>query len=158
MQAIDKGPEAVATLLAGADWSRLMSFGESRARMVFLEAAFERVRTRIASDLPSRFAVIFAWNTLPDAVRYRDAYQPSGVIHCCAMVAGRSVMRDGSLVVNAFEEANLALPRGTDLLQVEERAVRYWQGQAPMALPEVLVQGTVVVEGICGGGAEGAAP
>jgi len=67
VQAIDEGPDAVAVLLAGAVWSRLGSFGESRAGMVLLKAAFERARMRIAPDLPSRFGVVFAWSTLADA-------------------------------------------------------------------------------------------
>jgi hypothetical protein len=148
VQVIDEGSEAVATLLAGATGSRLISSGESQAGMLFLEAAFERVRLRIAPDLPSRLGVVFAWNTLADAVHYRDAYQRFGVVHRCAMVAGRSVERDGSLVVDAFEEANLAQPQLADLPRAEERAIRYWRGQVPKAHPEVLVEGTMLVEGI----------
>ena len=148
VQAIDEGPDAVATLMAGAAWTRLGSLGESRAGMVLLEATFEWVRMRIAPDLPSRFSAVFAWSTIPDAVRYRDVYQPSGVIHCCSLIAGRSVERDGTLVVDAFEAANLSKPQASDLSRVEERAISYWRGQAPMAQPEILVEGTVVVEGI----------
>ena len=148
VQAIGEGPEAVANLLAGTAWNRLTASGDSRAGMVLLEAAFERVRMRIAPDLPSRFEVVFAWSTMADAIHYHDAYQPSGVILRCTLVAGRSVERDGALVVEAFEEANLAQPQATDLPRAEEHAIRYWRGQAPMAHPEVLVEGTVLVEGI----------
>ena len=146
VRAIDKGPDAVVDLLAGAAWSHLVTLGDYLAGMVLLEAVFERVRLQIAPDLPSRFGVVFAWGTLADAVRYRDAYLPAGVIHRCAVVAGRSVERDGSLVVRAFEEANFAHPQATGRSRADEHAVRYWRGQVPMAHPEVLVEGTVVVE------------
>jgi hypothetical protein len=148
VQAIDEGPGAIANLLAGADWNRLISFGGPRAGMVLLEAAFEWVRMWIAPDLPSRFGVVFAWCTMVDAVRYRDVYLPSGVIHRCTLVAGRSVERDGTLAVDAFAEANLAQPQAADLPRAEERAIQYWCGQTPMAHLEVLVEGTVLVEGV----------
>ena len=148
VRAIDEGPNAVATLLAGTAWNHLVSEEEFRAGMVLLEAAFERVRLRIAPALPSRFGAVFAWSALADAVHYRDVYQPAGVIHSCTMVVGRRVERDGTLVVDAFEGANLARPQATDLRRVEEHAVRYWGGQALMVLPEVLVEGIVLVEGV----------
>lgn len=148
VRAIDEGPHAVTALLGGTAWNRLVSDEEFRAGMVLLEAAFERVRRRIAPALPSRLGVVFAWSTLADAVGYRDVYQPAGIIHSCILVAGRRVERDGTLVVGAFETANLAQPRATDLPRAEEHAVRYWGGQAPMAHPEVLVEGTVVVADI----------
>jgi len=148
LQALDDGPDAVATFLAEPAWTRLVSQGGSHAGMVLLEAAFERVRRRIAPDLPSRFEVVFAWRTLSDAIRFRDVYQPSGVIHCCAMVTGRNVERDGALIVEAFEAADLAQLQVTHLSEMEECAVRYWRGRTPMAHPEVLMDGTVVVEGI----------
>src|SRR5215218_4258939 len=75
-QEIAEGSEAVAAPPAGATWAQLVSEGESRAGMVLLEAAFERVRRRIAPDLPSRLAVVFTWSKLADAVRYRNISVP----------------------------------------------------------------------------------
>jgi hypothetical protein len=37
---------------------------------------------------------------------------------------------------------------------MEERARRYWLGHEPMAFPELLVHGTVVVRGIVDGSVE----
>jgi len=147
-QVLAEGPDAIRPLLAGAEWSGLTTGGGYRAEMVVLEAAFERVRVRITPDLPSRYGVVFAWDTLARAAQYRIAYCPTGLIHHCSLVMGRSLVRDGSLVVEASETTNLITPRHEDLLQLEEHAERYWLGQGPMAFPEVLVQGTVVVEGI----------
>ena len=68
------------------------------------------------------------------------------MIHRCKVISGRTVKRDGALVVEAYETANLANPDLDALHLVEERAVRYWREQPPFAFPEAFVHGTVVVE------------
>ena len=142
------GGDAVAELVAGAAWTRLQDSGGYPVEMILLEAVFERVRRQATPDLPSRFGAVFAWRTLALANRYQVAYHPTGVIHSCRLVAGRRVERDGALLVEVFEHADLKHPQGADLRWVEEQAQRYWRGQHPMTFPEVLVHGTVVVEGI----------
>jgi hypothetical protein len=64
------------------------------------------------------------------------------------LVAGTAEERDGAVVVEAFETADLADPRPRDLRRVEALAVQYWVAQAPMAFPELLVRGHVRVEGL----------
>jgi hypothetical protein len=147
-QAAGAGPAAVRALLAGAGWTDLLRRGEHRTEMVLLEALFERTRVQIAPRLPSRLDAVFAWCDLALARRFRAEYHPGGVIHRCSFDEGTAFERDGALVVAAFEAADLARPRAGDLRLVEERAVRYWLAQAPMALPEVLVHGRVVVEAV----------
>ena len=153
-RAVGDGPGAVRDLLAGEAWGRLVRQGGHRAEMVLLEAAFERARVRTAPDLPSRLDAVYAWGSLALAERFRAAYRPDGVVHRCALVVGTTVERDGALVVGAFEAADLANPSPEDLRRVEERAVRYWQAREPMALPELLVRGTVVVDAVVGAGDE----
>lgn len=114
--------------------------------MVLLEAIFERVRLLTAPALPGRLGAVFGWSTPVLAKRYLTGYQPGGIIHRCRIVSGNRMERDGALVVEAFELANLANPEPGDLRLVEERAERYWLGRAPMAFPELIVHGTVVVE------------
>ena len=149
-EALGAGPGAVRRLLAGEAWGRLgrQGAGDYRAEMVLLEAIFERARVEAAPLLPSRLEAVYAWGSLALAERYRAAYRPDGVIHRCALVAGTTVELDAALVVEAFEVADLANPSDADPQRVAERAVRYWRVQAPLALPEVLVRGTVVVEAV----------
>jgi hypothetical protein len=122
--------------------------------MVLLEAAFEQARMRTAPRLPSRLDAVYTWRNLGLAERFRAEYRPTGVVHRCALVAGTSLERDGALVVEAFEVTDLVAPSDEDLRRVEVRAARYWRGREPMALPELLVHGTVVVESVVGGGDE----
>ncbi|MGH2614985.1 MAG: hypothetical protein ACRDJC_07085 [Thermomicrobiales bacterium] len=142
------GPGAMRDFLAGAEWRDLLQQRDHRAEMVLLEALFERARVRVAPRLPSRLDAVFAWRTLAVARRYRAEYHPSGVIHRCSLAAGTAIERDGALVVAAFEAADLARPSARDLRLVDERAERYWLAQAPMALPETLVHGSVVIEAV----------
>jgi hypothetical protein len=150
-EALDAGPDAVRLLLAGEAWGRLLGQGGHQAEMVLLEAAFERARVRTAPWSPSRLDAVYAWGTFSLADRFRAEYRPTGIIHRCVLVAGTTVERDGALVVEAFEVANLASPSGEDLRRLETRAARYWRAQAPMALPELLVHGTVVVGAVVEG-------
>ena len=154
--ALGAGPDAVRRLLASEAWERRLGQGGGayRAEMLLLEAIFERARLRAAPRRPSRLGAVFAWGSLALAARYRAAYRPDGVIHRCALVAGTTVERDAALVVEAFEVADLANPSEVDLQRVAERAVRYWRAEAPLALPEVLVRGTVVVEAAVEAGGE----
>ena len=145
-QAANVGTAAVRDLLASAEWNDSQQQGDHRIRMILLEALFERTRVRIDPRLPSRIDAVFAWGSLALARRYRAEYHPSGVIHRCSLSAGTAIKRDGALVVAAFETADLAHPRVRDLRLVEERAEHYWLAQAPMALPEVLAHGHVVIE------------
>lgn len=154
-EALSVGSRAVLQLLAGVTWKHVLQHGRYPVEMVVLEAIFERVRMRTAPDLPSRYDAVFAWGTMDLATRYRTEYSPSGVIHRCALVAGTRVERGGALIVEASEVANLMHPQAEDLQWVEDRAAQYWLGRRPMAFPEVLVHGTVVVGGIADGSAEG---
>jgi hypothetical protein len=147
-QALGAGPDATAGLLAGEAWGYVRRYGGDRAAMVLMEAAFERARLLTAPRLPSRLHSVYAWGSLALAERFRAGYRSAGVIHRCALVAGTIVERDAALVVAAFESADLAEASVEDLRRVEEFAIQYWQGSAPMAWPEVLVNGTVVVEAV----------
>jgi hypothetical protein len=147
-RALEVGPKAVGHLLAGDSWRSLVQEGGYQAEMVLMEAIFERVRGRIAPRAPSRLEAVYAWGNLALARRFRATYRRDGIIHRCALVAGTAVERDGALVVEAFEAADLGYPSADDLRRVEERAVRYWEARAPMAFPELVVRGTVVVEAI----------
>jgi hypothetical protein len=116
--------------------------------MILLEALFERVRLAVAPRSSSRLNAIFAWRSLGLARRYRADYQPDGVVLRCILDTGTVEERDGAVVVEAFEIANLADPSPRDLRQVEGLAMRYWVAQAPMTFPELLIRGRVRVEGV----------
>ena len=148
VSALGEGSEALALLLAGDAWKRLRGEGEHVAEMILLEALFERVRVAVAPRAPSRLNAVFAWRSLGLARRYRADYRPGGVVLRCVLDAGTSEERDGAVVVEAFETADLADPRPRDLRRVEALAVRYWVARAPMAFPELLVRGRVRVEGV----------
>ncbi len=145
-QALEAGPAAVQRLLSGEAWNHLRRHGGNRAEMVLMEAAFERARLLTAPQLPSRLDAVYAWGSLALAQQFRAGYRPAGVIHRCTLIAGTAVERDAALVVNAFETPSLADASADALLQVEELAVRYWRASAPMAWPELLIHGTVVVK------------
>ena len=148
VSALGEGSEALALLLAGDAWKRLRGEGEHVAEMILLEALFERVRVAVAPRSPSRLNAVFAWRSLGLARRYRADYRPGGVVLRCVLDAGTAEERDGAVVVEAFEIADLADPRPRDLRRVEALAVRYWAARAPMAFPELLVRGRVRVEGV----------
>jgi hypothetical protein len=78
----------------------------------------------------------------------RADYLRGGVVLRCVLVAGTAEERDGTIVVEAFETADLTDPRPRDRRRVEALAVRYWMAQAPMAFPELLVRGHARVEGV----------
>lgn len=147
-QALEADPDAVRRLLGGEAWDHLRRHGGDRAKMVLMEAAFERARLLTAPQLPSRLDAVYAWGSLALAERFRAGYRTAGVIHRCTLVAGTVVVRDAALVVAAFETPNLADASTDTLSQVEQLAVRYWRASAPMAWPEVLVHGTVVAEAV----------
>lgn len=149
-QALEAGPDAVRRLLGGEAWGHLRRHGGNRAKMVLMEAAFERARLLTAPQLPSRLDTVYAWGNLALAKRFRAGYRTAGVIHRCTLIAGTVVVRDAALVVAAFETTNLVDASADALCQVEELAVRYWQASAPMAWPEVLIHGTVVAEAVVG--------
>ena len=146
VSALGRGSDALARLLAGDAWERLRGEGEYVAEMVLLEALFEQVRVALVPRASSRLGAVFAWGSLDLARRYRTEYQPGGVILRCVLAVGSADERDGALLVEAFETADLAAPRPQDLRRVEGLAVRYWAGRAPMAFPELLVRGRVRVE------------
>jgi hypothetical protein len=147
-QARQSGLRAVVDLIASDVWHSLPNCGPYPRPMMLLEAVFEWMRVQSAPALPSRLAAVFAWETLALANRYRAAYRPGGVIHRGQLVSGRSATHDAALIVGAFEAADLITPTMRDVQLVEERAARYWRGLAPMALPEVLVHGDLVVESV----------
>jgi hypothetical protein len=148
VSALREGSEALALLLAGEAWERLRGEGDRVAEMILLEALFERARVAVVPRSLSRLGSVFAWRSLGLARRYRAEYLPGGVVLRCVLDAGTAEERDGALVVEAFETADLADPRLRDLRRVEALAVRYWVAQAPMAFPELLVRGRVRVEGV----------
>ncbi len=145
---IGAGQAAIQRLLASEEWVGLVRLGGYRSEMVLLEAAFERARVKTAPHLPSRLDAVYVWSSLALAQRFQAKYRPSGIIHRCALVDGTTLERDGALVVEAYEAANLTHPSEHDFRLVEERATRYWHAQTPMTLPELLVHGTVIVESI----------
>ncbi len=153
-RALDRGADAVRRFLSGEAWERPWGRGGCRPEMVLLEALFERERRLVTPHSPSRLDAVYAWRSLDLARRFRDEYRPDGVVWRCALVAGTASERDAALVVEAYETANLGRPTAQDLRRVAERAARYWQAQAPMALPEVLVHGTVAAEAIVDPGAD----
>lgn len=57
--------------------------------------------------------------------------------------------------METFEVGNLTKPRVEDRQRVEERAVQHWLGQEQMRFLEVLVQGSVVGEGVVDAAGEG---
>lgn len=142
------GLDAVAGLIESHGWPGCKSAGRYPDPLIVLEAAFEWVRTEVAPELPSRLDAVFAWQTETLAREFRDTYQPGGTIHRCRVVAGRQVTRDGALVVAAYESTGLAEPSVHDLLCLERHAACYWRPEAVLRYPEVLVQGTVVVDAI----------
>ena len=133
-------------MLASEEWSRLVHHGNYRSEMILLEAAFEQARLNTAPSLPSRLDAVFTWANLTLARRFHARYRPAGIVHRCSLTNGTTLERDGALVVEAFEAANLSQPSEHDFQLVEERATRYWQAPSPMALPELLIHGTVVIE------------
>jgi hypothetical protein len=158
--ALAADPDALRSLLAGAAWAALRQQGDHQAEMVLLEAVFERARRALAPHLPSRLEAVYLWGSLALAQRFRAEYRPAGLVHRCALLAGDGVARDGALVVAAYEAADLAAPAEADLRAVAERANRYWAAAAtaPMGMAELLVRGTVVVEGIVDADSDGHAP
>ena len=142
------GPDAIQGLLTGQEWVRLVRRGGYRSEMVLLEAAFEWARLHTTPHLPSRLDAVYVWSSQELAERFRAKYRASGIIHRCTLVDGTTLERDGALVVEAFEAANLSQPSDHDFRQVDELATRYWRAPAPLALPELLVHGTIVVEAI----------
>ena len=148
VRALDGGVDAIREILAGTDGSWPRGPEGCPPEMVLLEAVFERVRTRVAPESPNRLDAVFAWRGLPLARRFRDQYAPDRVVYRCVVVAGTAIERDGGLVVEAYESADLAQPSAEHLRRVEERAARYWRPVPPLAFPEMLVHGTVAVEAV----------
>ena len=107
-----------------------------------------------APGLPSRLEAVYVRGSIALARRHRLADRPTIVIHHCALVDGTTVERDGALVVEAFETADLTNPTADDQRRVAERSERYWWAEGPMDLLEILVHGTVVVETVVQAGAD----
>src|SRR5215203_108822 len=146
--ALREGSEALALLLAGDAWEHLRGEGEHLAEMILLEALFEQVRIAVMPQSPGRLGAVFAWESLGLAHWYRAEHLPGGVVLRCVLDAGTAEERDGAVVVEAFETADLTDPRPRDLQRVAVLAERYWVARAPMAFPELLVRGRVRVEGV----------
>ena len=140
------GPEAARHLPDAAWHVNEIDEGFYSGGMIVLEAVFEWVRLHKAPALPGRLGAVFGWRTPLQARRYRTEYCPGGVIHLCKIMSGHAMERDGALVVEAYEAANLANPRTDALHLVQDHALRYWRGQPPFVFPELIVHGTVVVE------------
>ncbi|THD65867.1 hypothetical protein E7Z59_14905 [Robertkochia marina] len=100
----------------------------------------------INPEFSSRLDSIFAWPTLEVAQRFKEDYIPNGVIHRCIVKTGTAIEMCGDL-----------LPPGIDLsnpnervfkLQLEQttrRARTYWTQRNKAILPELLIEGTVLV-------------
>jgi hypothetical protein len=141
--ALTRGADAAARLLASAEWVRLAARREYIPEFVLLETVFERSRAEIAPMLPSRLDAVFGWRTLELARQFRLRYRPDGAIYRCIAQGDAATERDGALVAAGI---NLALPLADELRAVAERATRYWRGEEPMAMPEVLVAGALIVQ------------
>ncbi len=142
-EALAAGTDAVARLLASAEWARLAERRAYIPELVLLEAIFERSRVQVAPTLPSRLDAVFGWRTLEVAQEFRTRYRPDGVIYRCAAVGDMATERDGALVAAGID---LARPLADELRAVERRAIRYWGGRESMALPEVLIEGALIVQ------------
>lgn len=143
LEALATDTDAVARLLANAEWVRLAARREYLCELILLEAIFERTRTQVAPLLPSRLDTVFGWRTLATAQVFRARYRPDGAIYRCAAVGRAGTARDGALVAAGID---LARSLAGELGAVEQRAIRYWKGEEPMELPEMLIEGTLIIQ------------
>jgi hypothetical protein len=141
-RALDRDPSARAALLTRTGRLRHRFRADPEMQLVILEAIFERVRARHAPTLSGRLDAVFLWPTLDLARDFRARFRPNGTIHRCRIVDGKPLTRDASLVVVGVD---LAAVLDDEARRVEQHAVRYWSSDTPIAYPEVLVHGTVVV-------------
>jgi len=149
---IEAGSSSLAQYLTATEWQQLdlsnSSVGlESNIikMMVVLEAIFDHTRKKFAFHLPSRLDCVFVWSTLESAKKFRQQYNPDGVIHRC-VIQGEAVELDGSLLPPGINLSNLS----SDMLSVEFqktqlRAEKYWKAQEPADLSELLVAGNAEV-------------
>jgi hypothetical protein len=118
--------------------------------MAVLEAIFEEARKRLAPEMPSRLASIFAWPTLAVAERFKAEYLPTGTIHQCRVVEGAVIERDGGLLPPGIDlQSKSALAFQKELDATRLRAEAYWRGHRPQDFPELLIIGTVITIAAC---------
>ena len=141
-RALDGDAGARSALLTARGYLRRRFRSDPDTQMVLMETVFERVRVELAPTLPGRFESAFCWPTRELAQWFHDRYRPTGVIHRCVLTEGDQVARDSSFVVGGV---NLSARLDDALRPVEQRATRYWMTDEPLAYPEVLVRGRVIV-------------
>jgi len=146
VDAVAAGPASLETLLP-EQWLALAPAEERARTQLVLEAVFEHARVRVNEALPSRADCAFAWRTLDVARRFAAQYVPGGTIYRCTVIDGIAIELDGGLLPPGID---LSRPVDQELPRVLERAGRYWRGEQPMTYPELLLTGTVIVDGPAG--------
>jgi hypothetical protein len=143
--ALQAGPESVRALLFTDRWLKAAGDDTIKATNVLLELILELARLRVAPHLPSRWECVFALRSVEDARAYRQTYRPTAHIYRCELASGDLLTFDMQLASRGID---LAAPIADELRRLEERAGFYWRQVGPMAAPELLTTGTVVVRGV----------
>jgi len=149
---IEAGFPSLAQYITAVEWQQLDLSNKTvglasdlTKMMVVLEAIFEHARKKFASHLPSRLDCVFVWSTLELAKKFREQYNPDGVIHHC-VIQGEAVELDGSLLPPGINLSNLSPEVLTAEFQnTQLRAEKYWKADEPADLSELLVIGNVEV-------------
>jgi len=149
---IEAGSTSLAQYLTAVEWQQLDLNNNTVVlestiikMMVVLEAIFDHARKKFASHLPSRLDCVFVWSTLESAKKFRQEYNPDGVIHRC-VIQGEAVELDGSLLPPGINLSNLSPDMLSDeFRKTQLRAEKYWKAQKPADLSELLVVGDVEV-------------
>jgi hypothetical protein len=131
----------------GDQWRR----ADPATRMLIgLEAIFEVQRRAYAPTAPSRLDCRFAWADLQSAACFRSSYRSNGIIYECRIESGQAHVRDGGLLPPGIDLVNLGNREGSaSFWAAVERGRRYWLAAEPMILPELLIDGAVVVVRAC---------
>ena len=153
---IRKGGGELLNYLNSPDWqsleltsSSINLNSETLKMMVVLESIFENERQLINPEFSSRLDSIFAWPTIEVARRFKKDYIPDGVIHRCIVKNGNAIEMCGDLLPPGIDLSNLNERIFSRQLEATSlRAKTYWKQLNKAILPELLIDGTVLVEAI----------
>lgn len=135
-------PETIRSLFLNDELISIRTNSPSNFASAFIEVVFENVRKTYFKDVPSRYKCSFLFDSLEVVHRFKNVYRHPGIIHKCELVNGEVYKRDMTLVNNSID---LTKDPFQELEKLKQRAVTYWEGNAPYDFPETLLYGTAKV-------------
>ncbi|MDT8899758.1 hypothetical protein [Anaeroselena agilis] len=146
---IDFRPEDTISMVFVAkmiEWQLNNKISGEFANMI-VEHMLEKTRQQEFPNRPSRLGSCFLFPETAAAQQFIKHYRESrSYIYKCKVEAENYVTCDMALINshNIMYETDSV----TELAALRERCVKYWAGEQPMALPEVIVPGVVKISGL----------